>query len=393
VVARLGGRIGFTWLLVASGALGLFVPRDELPGIGPPLFVIFGLVLVFWVANRRRRRWTSMRSAESARAAQRSFGRAGEDEVRGCLVYGLPEDYVLINGLTLPKAAGDVDHLVVGPSGLFLLETKMMAGHIVCSTDGTWRRTKLGRGGTPYSAYIGDPAAQVQRNIFAVRHCLRRRVPQLVSGTSLWVEGLVVFPHPKTELSTEHSRVPAIHLRDAVAHICQHQPQRVLRPHEVVEVVGALLSESRTRPVSRAAAAQALVEFALALPMLLALLFGTVALSRVVQAHSAIVAVAHDVARAGALASSPADARERMQERFDAIVPGLGLDRAALDLASDVSAYARTDGRVTATVRYVVDLGDVPVIGWAPPPTLRAQHQEWIDPFRGGISDAAEEPH
>src|SRR6266536_5734376 len=79
-----------------------------------------------------------------------------------------------------------------------------MAGRIVCTPDGTWQRTRIGRGGTSYVAYLGDPAAQVQRNIYAVRECLRRRLPHLYSGRPLWLEGVLVFPHPRTELVTEH---------------------------------------------------------------------------------------------------------------------------------------------------------------------------------------------
>lgn len=148
-----------------------------------------------------------------------------------------------------------------------------------------------------------------------------------------------------------------------------------------------LLAESHARPLARSA--QALVEMALALPVVLALVFGTVALSRVVQAHSAIVAIAHEVARAGALGANQADALKRMQLRASEVTPGLGLDSAMLEIISDASAYARNEGHVAATVRYLVDLRDVPLVGWAPRPLMRARHVEWIDPFRGGVDDTA----
>ena len=135
------------------------------------------------------------------------LGLSGERHVGQVLAQALPEQYAVINGLTLPGRAGDIDHLVVGPRmGAFLLETKTMAD-IVCAPDGTWHRTRIGRAGTPYQAYIGNPAHQVQRNIFAVRQALRRRLPAALTSI-LWIEGLVVFPHPQTELETGNSRVP-----------------------------------------------------------------------------------------------------------------------------------------------------------------------------------------
>lgn len=268
-----------------------------------------------------------------------------------------------------------------------------MAGRIVCAPDGTWRRIKIGRAGTRYEAYIGNPAAQVQRNIFAVRYCLRRRVPHLFRGTPLWIEGLVVFPHPRTELATEHSRVPTVRLDEAVPRLCDHQPQRRLQSVEVDAVVAALLEEAQRRPrlvVERVQSAQALVEAALALPVMLSLLFGTLALSRVVQAQTAIVAVAHEAARAGALASSPDDAVDRMRRRVDLVAPGFGLDPRWVVLEWDVSTFGRDRGHVVATVRYTVNLADLPLGGWVPAPAVRAEHVEWVDPFRSGLSTLAD---
>jgi hypothetical protein len=266
-----------------------------------------------------------------------------------------------------------------------------MAGRVVCEPDGSWRRTKVGRAGTPYAAYIGDPAAQVQRNILAVRDCLRTQLPGLFRRPPLWIEGLVVFPHPRTELDAEHSRVPAVRLDQAAPHICLHVQQRPLQPHEVDEVVEALLVEGQERPrpvVQRAQTGQALVEMALALPVVLALLFGTLAISRVVQAQTAVVAVAHEAARAAALGSSPEDAISRMRRRVEVVAPGLGIDPQAIVLDWDVSTFATASGHVVATVRYRVDLGDLPVAGWVPVPTVRAEHAEWVDPFRSGIARA-----
>jgi hypothetical protein len=119
--------------------------------------------------------------------------------------------------------------------------------------------------------------------------------------------------------------------------------------------------------------------------VVLGLLFGTVVLSRIVQAQTAVVAVANEAARAGALADTPAHAVERMQQRADEVAPGLGLDPRTLVLQTDVSQFARRDGRVVATARYTVELGSLPFANWVPEPAVQAEHVEWVDPFRGGI--------
>src|SRR5207245_7229531 len=138
---------------------------------------------------------------------------------------------------------------------------------------------------------------------------------------------LVVFAHLHTELAAAHSRVPAVRLQDAAPHICGHVPRQALPAVEVDQLVGALLSETDDSPfhsVPAAQSAQALVELALMLPLVLAIVFGTVALSRLIQAQTAVVAVAHEAARAGSLGVSAEDAVRRMRQRVELVAPGLG---------------------------------------------------------------------
>jgi hypothetical protein len=393
LVPMLGERMPWGWVGVGLALLGIVTPRGQLPAIGPALFVACGLCLVLWLANRQRSSRHVERSRpdpeEQIRAARQSLGFLGERHVAQVLAGTLPDQYVLINGLKLPRGAGDIDHLVVGPTGVFVLETKTMAGRIECDPDGNWKRTRRGRAGIEFPAYIGNPALQVQRNIYGVRECLRTSVPSLFYGTSLWIEGLVVFPHPRAELDTEHSRVAALHLEDAVDYICAYQPRRGLEPSEVDAVVAQLLrqGDERTRPpLMLPQRAQALAEVALVVPLLVVIALGVVALTRIVQAQTAVIVLAHEAARAGALAADPDDAVVRMRHRVNEVADGVGLDSSAVDLQSDVSQYGRSHGLVSAAVDYAVNLSDLPIIGWMPMAHVSARHAEWVDPFRSGVT-------
>ncbi len=385
-----GSRVRWGWLATLTGLAGILVPRGPYGVIGPVLLVTCVLCGVLWFAGRGRRaqRWGRPETGSREHQAQQLAGLSGEVRVGQFLAHALPQEYALINGLKLPRGSGDIDHLVVGPSGLFVLETKTMAGLIVCEPDGTWRRTRIGRGGTPYSAFIGDPAAQVQRNIRALRECLRQRCPELLARTSVRIEGVVVFPHPRTELDAEHSRVTAARLEDTPALILGNVPRQPLQPGDVAMIVGALLEEVRQPQLQLLASiqsAQVLVEMALAVPVVLVLLFGTVALSRVLQAQSAVVAIAHEAARAGALGANSSDAVARMLARAELVSPGFGMDPRELTLDWDVSSFSADPGRVATTVRYRVDFSDLPVAGWLTATTVRAAHVEFVDPFRSGL--------
>jgi hypothetical protein len=50
------------------------------------------------------------------------LGRSGELFVGFYLARELPDEYVVVNGLKLRHGAGDIDHLIVGPTGVFLIE-------------------------------------------------------------------------------------------------------------------------------------------------------------------------------------------------------------------------------------------------------------------------------
>jgi hypothetical protein len=393
LAAIAGQRIRWGWLTLLFAAAGIGLPRGSWGTVGswgivgPPLFVATLLSVILWLTQRddQPHGAKSREQASRQRAAQKLAGLTGERQVARLLADELPQDFALINGLQLPGAAGDIDHLVLGPTGVFLLETKTMAGRVVCTADGTWHRTRLGRDGTTYDAYIGDPAAQVQRNIFVLRRTLRRCLPDFVHRTPLWIEGLVVFPHPKTELETDGSRVPAVLLSGVCIRICEHVPRRRLQPQEVDTLVGALLAEAQPRrlaPVRRTA--QALVELALVLPVVLVLVFGTIGISRYVQTSVAVIAVAHEAARAGALASSPAEAVDRMRERAASVAPGLGLTPESVKLSWDVARFGSSPGEVEAIVEYPLDFADVPIVGGLLPTAVHATHVEWVDPFRSG---------
>jgi hypothetical protein len=384
-----GDRIRWGWIALLAACLGVGLPRGSWGIVGPPLFVATLLCVVLWVAHRgdQARRAANARKAADERVARKLAGLNGEIQVGRLLATELPQDYALINGLQLPRAPGDIDHLVVGPTGIFVLETKAMRGRIVCDADGAWHRTRLGRNGAERTAYIGDPAAQVQRNIFVLRRALRRRLPDFVRRTPFWIEGLVVFPHPQTELQTDGSRVPTVLLGDACPRICTHLPRRRLQPREVDTIVAALLGEARQRrdvPVRQRA--QALAELALVLPLVLLLAFGTVGVSRYVQASVAVIGVAHEAARAGALASTPSDAIDRIRQRTASVASGLGLDPRTLTLDWDLSRFASSPGQVEVRIDYPIDFFDLPIVGGLFPTVVHADHVEWVDPFRSGVT-------
>ena len=104
---NLGGR----WSLLIAG----FV-----------LHPIYGLLLALALARPAFRQHT--------RATHYRKGIVGEELV-STLLAGLPDDFYLINDVTLPGHRGNIDHVLVGPCGVVVIETKNYRGVIKCDQD------------------------------------------------------------------------------------------------------------------------------------------------------------------------------------------------------------------------------------------------------------------
>ena len=100
-------------------------------------------------------------------------GILGEEAVANDLA-GLPSSYWVLHGV--PTGHGDVDHVVIGPTGVFALETK------------AWEGTFYRRRGQLYSN--GKPAEHVLRQARGAAAQVRRLL--LEAGIDEWVEAVVV---------------------------------------------------------------------------------------------------------------------------------------------------------------------------------------------------------
>lgn len=155
-------------------------------------------------------------------------------------------------------------------------------------------------------------------------------------------------------------------------------------------MLGRFAEWSRPRVQGRWAAhgGQALVETALVLPVLLLLAFGVVGVARVTQARMEVSAVARETARAAALADDPAAATSRGLARGRDVAAGYGLTNGSLQLALDPGSFDR-GAPVRATARYEVQLGDLPLLGWARVSVAR-EHVERTDLYRSRWSTGGE---
>ena len=151
----------------------------------------------------------------------------GEKEVSTLLSHTLSNDYYLLNDLYLRDGGGDIDHIVLGPNGVFVLETKNWNGSISCNGD-EWQR--MGK-----RNFSGSPSRQVKRNAARIKQIFDNS-PDLKS-LSIWVEGIVVLTNNHATLHFNNPTVPILKLSQLPNYIAEFRSSRSLSD-EQLETIG-----------------------------------------------------------------------------------------------------------------------------------------------------------
>ena len=112
-------------------------------------------------------------------------GATGE-ALAGYLLEGLPDDYMVIHGLKPKPQHGDIDHIVVGPTGVYAIDTKNWNG--VVTADG---KGELLLNGKP----TDKPAI---RNLIRAIMTIKDEI-KFHSTFSPYIHALLVFPAARVE--------------------------------------------------------------------------------------------------------------------------------------------------------------------------------------------------
>jgi hypothetical protein len=155
MVLRKGGQFAdsrirfYLWasfaLFVLAIAAFAVSHRFRQPAFG--FFAVAAIVILFRASFRRWTRWF--------------LGRKGESRVIETLK-SLPDDYVVLNDIVLPDSKGNVDHVLIGSNGVFVIETKNYSGFVRCEEEQWFVNGHR----------IRSLSKQAKRNSMAVRGCI-----------------------------------------------------------------------------------------------------------------------------------------------------------------------------------------------------------------------------
>ncbi|MDD5111386.1 MAG: nuclease-related domain-containing protein [Candidatus Altiarchaeota archaeon] len=139
-----------------------------------------------------------------------SSGPRGERRVLEDLMR-LSDDYFLARNVVIAPSRGDIDYIVIGPTGVFVVETKNVGGVVSCDGD-TWSRHKVGRGGRIYRLGVGNPSRQVNRSAKNLKDFLLKHKADIFGSNvpHLWVNSVLVFTNENASLNLRNPTIDVV---------------------------------------------------------------------------------------------------------------------------------------------------------------------------------------
>jgi hypothetical protein len=169
-----------------------------------------------------------------------SGGADGEKAVNHQLKNALNSDYTLINNLYLKDKGGDIDHILLAPNGVFVLETKNWKGKISCYGD-VWQREGM--------RDMGSPSRQVRRNAAKIKRIIDV-APQL-RDLNVYVEGIVVFTNKHATLELKSPTVAVVKAPNVTSYITKLQTNRFYTKKQLEEIRRELFNPNVKRVLRR----------------------------------------------------------------------------------------------------------------------------------------------
>jgi len=163
-------------------------------------------------------------------------GQKGEADVIVLLNEALDNSHYILNDfiVKLSGKSAQIDHLVVSPKGIFVIETKNWRGHIEGDEkDDFWRQKKEK---DQSDVRISNPVIQNQRHIDVLTGFLKR------AGIN-WPDifGIIVFRSTKTTHYITGGSMPVLYPREAAAYIARYKAQRTYGEDEITAVLNLLM--------------------------------------------------------------------------------------------------------------------------------------------------------
>jgi len=166
------------------------------------------------------------------------MGVEGENMVTQVLKSKLNDNYYLVNDVLYINDRGNkenIDHVVLGPKGVFAIETKHYRGKVTCKGSFWQVPFPFGR----------SPSSQAKGNAYWVNKTIK--ASGVFETLKVWVQPIVVFSNPDVELEVIHPEVEVVTLDKLVNSITSYDNGYSFSPEQL-----KLMGEGILKQVSQA---------------------------------------------------------------------------------------------------------------------------------------------
>lgn len=221
VLAIIPWSILFIYLGVSLGDQWENIDEKAAPYVGPFIWLSIVLAAAYFAYK-----WFGARKQQN-----NGYGIAGEKATAHQLKF-LGQEYRVLHG-RIVKAGGseqEFDHLVVGPNGIFHIETKNWSGEIVFTKQGVERNREGDR---------KDPTAQLYRHEYILKELCREHK---IKGD---VVGILCFANSAAHIEGESPAFATLKLDQLLHFIKTYKPKAGCNPAELRRIEKLLLENSR----------------------------------------------------------------------------------------------------------------------------------------------------
>ncbi|QRN96845.1 NERD domain-containing protein [Archangium violaceum] len=149
-------------------------------------------------------------------------GADGEEHVGELLNQLQPLGWTVIHDLKISSSGANVDHLVIGPPGVFVIDTKFVSGNV-------W----VGGSNVMVGGFSKDYVEKLEAQAMRVRE----KLCNATGWGSLWVQGLLVFVEPNLTVKEQPNNVVVLSDDELVPGLLQQPPKLSPRQMEMLSQV------------------------------------------------------------------------------------------------------------------------------------------------------------
>lgn len=177
----------------------------------------------------------------SKRYDDHSKGLIGEKKVTEILK-DLGNDNYLINDITLDRAFGNIDHILISKHGIFIIETKNWEGQIICDGD-NWNK-RYENDYRQFDLDIQSISKRIKGNARFLRLLIEDRI--FHNLMNIWVEGIIVFTNENAKIKVNNPTMPVLTIEELNDHITK-QPLTEFTSRDLESIANLIYREAKDK--------------------------------------------------------------------------------------------------------------------------------------------------